>query len=734
MKIANLAAPSPVIDFQPQKSLYLLPNPGENMVSPWSKWKDHRWKLRESLTLNWERRLSNGTFLTDHTNNVLLDSFRRYLYSCMYDRRCGTPLSPMTAQSDLGAISWIADWMTRRSHNDFSTLDRYAFGQSIDDWLSDYLAGKLDEGEHELGAEEAGSPDDDEKQGDEVQDEYPDGFDRMYRIINLWKRLWEQTAELRASRIKVLPEDPLQGKTALQATKAIFDFVRNRIPQLPDEVALPIMNEAHKWVEERAEDIIRLNAHCFTFFKRYDSGNAPKKPRGYLSKKECERFGEFRFSKDSQTNEAWHPPVRAEVTKREGKRPRSVWWVPSTLVRRLVDDLVAACSIVIFSESGMRPGEVASIRASTSAPDPRGTHSEIRIALSISGLNELFMLKALVKKGRKEAAEVEWLLGARPVGSNFIPGPVKAVLVLEQLLSPWRALRGGEVCKWLFITKKSGVGLPMRSTAVTRGHTSNMSRSQRGFIARHVDLSKLPDRSTLGEDLIPYRVSEGRCLLLYQWRKSYAMYVIRTDRRMLPAIATQFKHMSVAITENAYVSGNIELLRERESQQARAAASFMFRRVVGSEPCGGRIAKLFDTYAELLREVIGDSSGQDGIARLQNWCEQRGIRVFTSDHGKCFIKIAPKESKCHEVSGTLHWSLTQPNFSTREPDLCSGCACFGVDLEHGPFWINRYIQCETAWQHAKRTGLTAGFRVIQERAFVAASMLRVLKIDLPQVN
>lgn len=278
------------------------------------------------------------------------------------------------------------------------------------------------------------------------------------------------------------------------------------------------------------------------------------------------------------------------------------------------------------------------------------------------------------------------------------------------------------------------MNLTVYSAAPLHASSNSVRIAQRNFIANYVDLSSLPQASSLGEDLTRYRDTRGRCLQTYQWRKSYAMYVIRTDRRMTPAIATQFKHVSVAITENAYITNNPELLRETNSQQALAAAAFMYRRVVGLEPSGGRVGKIIDRYADLVREVIGDSSRPEGIRQLQEWCEQRGIRVFPSPHGKCFLRIAWKQAKCHEVSGTIHWNLRRPNYKTREPDLCAGCACFGVDLDHAEFWINRYVENETAWRQAKKRGLTRGFRVIQERAGVAANMLRVLGIDLPSIS
>jgi hypothetical protein len=352
---------------------------------------------------------------------------------------------------------------------------------------------------------------------------------------------------------------------------------------------------------------------------------------------------------------------------------------------------------------------------------------------SISGMTELFFLRSLLKKGHTTPIQEDWLAGARPIGSPFIPGPVKAIWCLQRLFDSWRGIASDEVSRWLLVNMRSSHALPVNGTSIVHSSSSVIRTAQRNFISRNVDLSMLPDKSKLGEDLTLYRDSKGQCLQTYQWRKSYAMYVIRTDRRMTAAIATQFKHASVAITEEAYFSNNPDLLRERNSQQSRAAARFMYQRMVGEEPSAGRVAKLFDKYADLIREVIGDTNSPEGIKQLQEWCERRNIRAFWSPPGKCFISVAPLESECHKVAGTLHWSVREPNFGTRTPDLCAGCACFGIDLEHSDFWMERYVENATAWRDVKQTKLAPGFRVIRHRAEVAENILRLLAVELPSL-
>lgn len=690
--------------------VYRLKNPNGCSVSEFSIWEEEVWRFSRDVVINWKFPLPDNTYLTDDCNATLLDYWKRFLDSCVNDCRAGKPMSAQSTRSLMLGIRRIAEWMVRRHHTGFSTLDRMAFEEFIDDWISNFLSGRTDD---EL----------DEFDPDQEEDDSIEGFGPLYKVVNVWSRLWGQSPALLEIGLSGIPEDPLDGMTSFKFTKTIFDFIRKRIPQLPDEVAVPVMNEANYWIEHRSADIIRLLEYCMKFVSKRDGAD--------LTYSKMIEFGVFTFSIDPKTGQPWHEQIRPYSTENGTKRKRTYWWVPVQQVRALVSDLYGACTIIIQSESGIRMGELRSLPALSQQNGE--DHDAVIMKRSISGMTDLFLMCSLLKKGLSSPIPEDWLAGARPIGSTFIPGPVKAIWCLQTLLDSWRRMAPAEVSRWLLVSVRSSSSLPVKPTSVIHSSSAVVLTAQRNFISRNVDLSKLPDKSKLGEDLSLYRSSKGQCLLTYQWRKSYAMYVIRTDRRMTAAIATQFKHASVAITESAYFSNDPDLLRERNSQQSRAAAGFMYRRIVGDEPSAGRIAKLFDKYADVIREVIGDTGNAEGIKKLQEWCERRNIRVFWSPPGKCFISMAPLNAECHKVAGTLHWSVKEPNFETRAPDLCAGCACFGIDLEHSDFWMERYIENATAWLDVKESKLAPGFRVIRQRAEVAENVLRLLGIEPPSL-
>ncbi len=718
-----------------RRALLYLGNPNDELVSPFSRWREPRWTFEDGqvFSLNWELVFDNGTCLTDTEHQVLLDSARRFMWSLFYEplERDAPPLR--SGPSLLSNMRPVLSWMVKTHRADFSELGARALEEFLEDWVAtaeDALnrdsASDLSESELADSSGVTTEEDDDEDDEDQI------GFNSLYNAVTVWMLIWVQTPALSRAGIPTMSSDPLRGRSALAVTKDVVDFIVRITPPLPDEVALPIMNEASRWLGIRANDIVRLHNACMKVFPLVKDRNG-----GHgLMKSQVTLFPTFEFSTEPGSNAPWHEPLGLTAitkTKAYDGSSRTRYALPIRETRILVDALYGACIITLESESAVRPGEA--IRLKSGKQVKSGEPFCVSKKLSPSGLNELFFLIAPRKKGLKSAEYDEWLAGSRPVGSEFIPGPIRAVEILESLLAPWRIISpDNEVKERLFIAKRANDTLPKFGASVIKAKRSKLLTTQRDFIERYVDLKNLPDRSSLNENLVPYRESKGRCITTTQWRKTYAMYAIRTDRRMLPEIATQFKHMNVAMTESSYIGNNPQLMREANSQQHRAAAAFMYRTVTGKEPVAGRIAKLINEYRDSISRIIGGEENTIGLSNLQAWCEERGIRAYSSPHGKCFIGISPLDAACHQVSGTASWRVTRPNLETREPSLCAGCRVFGVDLDHADFWVQRYVESQTAWLNAKKRGLTQGFRVIQERAAVSANMLRVLRIPLPNVG
>jgi hypothetical protein len=710
------------------EALHHLKYPDNEFVSASSRWKDPRWRLtdRNEGNLNWELMLPDGSTLLDKRHRLLLQSTKRLIWSLMHEPIDRDALPPSSAANILSASRPILLWMIKTRRNSFSELTVGAFEEFMDDWISAALqTPRFDESG--AGGDVAL---DEEDIDDENDDESELSFTSLYNTLKVWKAIWTQGPALVRSGTPTMPEDPLQNRSVLSVTNETVAFVVRVTPPLPDEVALPIMNEAHRWLGVRADDVIRLHVQCMTAIKVLGEGNPNAT---FTRKKHADVFPTFHFSVEQGATEPWHRPLSIiRVPKQRKNRVVYYYCLPAEEVRRLVDALYGACLITVNSESGVRPGE---LRTVVSGTEKSGEPESIEKRLSKSGLIELFYVLGKRKKGLKNPVPDEWLLGARPVGSTYVPNPVRAIEVLELLFAPWRELcPDSEAGQLLCVGKRSGGSLPVKGSSVFRPSNFKLLNTQRKFIEDFVDLSDIPDRSTLNENLVPYRETKGHCIIATQWRKTYAMYVVRTDRRMIPAIATQFHHLHVAMTELAYIGNNPQILRETKSQQSRAAAGFMYRFIVGGEPAAGRVAKLIEEFRPTILSIVGDGANPSGLSNLHMWCEDRGIRAFDSPHGICFIALSPCQAECQLAAGTAHWSNTAPNFERREPSLCASCSVFGVDTDHSDFWVNRYIENSTAWLQAKKRGLSKGFRVMQERASTAANMLRVLRIPLPNLG
>lgn len=716
------------------KPLHLLSKPDDMPVSSKSCWRDEVWDLDGygQTRIYWSIPLPDGNLFTDPQYCLLLDSFKRLLWSVLADPRSGKRMSTNSCASSAMGLRMLAKWMDHNSYADFSQLEP----ESIDLFTKDLISQKIIEidelddtilEEAEKINEDDGTQDDDmepeEKEDEGITPGAANAFNAIRQSYTFWKRVYVQRGALAEAGIPIIGFDPLNGMSVIAAARAVAQQIVKGIPPLPDEVALPIMSKAHSWLGVRADDIIRLQDMYLLVLSSKDKPTS-NRTADAIGHADAIYLNTFEFSVEPGQTEPWHPPVKCILDSARGYR----YSVPTATIRDLVDTVTQAGAVVLQSETGMRVSELISIPAGWD--DARQEYNAFNRKTSISGLNELFFVQSFLVKTVEIPVKEEWIAGARPVGSEFIPGPYRAVQVLDKLLAPWRdRSEDPNIRGRLFVTLGLGKALPIWNKSVAAWNGSTALRAFKDFVSNRVDLSHLPDKSKLGEDLTTYRDSKGACVQTHQWRKTWAMYVVRTDRRMIPAIALQFKHLSIAMTESAYIGTDAALMRERDSQQARAAAAFMYQAITGREKAAGRMAKMIDGWLEELRGVIGEKTGVAAINDLQEWCEARGIKVFSSPHGKCFIRLAPTDAKCHEAAKTTHWGQKAPNFSTREPDTCNGCKCFGVDSDHTDFWIARYVDYSDSLNALNTTGLKAGFRIIQERAAQSANMLRALGID-----
>ena len=710
---------------------------GDFWVSSQSQWRDRFWQLDNETAgarphvsrIRWDVALPDGSRLTDSQWAPQLEAIKRFAWSLFTDEsKCyGRPLKPGSASVLSTGIGCLARWMIRRNFLSFSELDNAASEVFLDDMAEETALADL-------------QPSNTEETIPDYENDPAPGADgegmsvsQVFPRVSIWLQLWRQAGALREAGIPTLPEPPFSGRSAKQVSRDIATRASSLIPPLPDEVALPIMNAAHRMIGVPAEEVIRLH-------EMYAEGvqaavNNGQKWRNPQNDRGLRAVKDFQFSVLPGEMEPWRaPPDQAEVddfwaTYKRGYTPSRV--SGSQLLRSLVCSIRDACSIVIQSETGLRVSELCGLEPGIDRES--GLPTCVRVRRSYSGLNELFYVDGRLFKTVPGSERVEWLVGSRPVASKEIPPPVRALDVLTRLLDPWRKLAGDpEIAKTLFVQPTANHGMPGKSgTGIT--FEDMILVGQRQFVYRYVDLSKLPDRNRRGEDLAAYRESRGLRLRTHQWRKTFARYVCGTDSRMLPAVSRHFKHLTLAMTEEAYLGKNPALQDAYESNINQSTARILYENARGKPAQAGRMAKVIDEHRAELQALIANKDERDGRRAIQKWVEQNRLQIFFAPHGKCFIRLDPVGARCHEVGQTVHWLNEEPHYGIRHPSLCAGCSCFLVDKENEEFWLQRYLDNYRAFLQGASLGKASDYRIARERADQAAAILQVLNIPLPEV-
>ena len=257
MTTMEAAASADARDILKQKEI------GDFWVSSQSRWGDRFWQLDnetagarpEVSRIHWDVALPDGDRLTDPQWAPLLEAFKRFAWSLFADesRYYGRPLKPANASLLSTGIGCLARWMVRRNYLSFSELDNAASEVFLDDMADETALADLQPSNTE------------ETIPDHENDAAPDAdgegmsVSQVCRRVSIWLQLWRQAGPLREVGIPTLPEPPFNGRSARQVAREIATRAASLIPPLPDEVALPIMNEAHRMIGLPAEEVIRLH-------------------------------------------------------------------------------------------------------------------------------------------------------------------------------------------------------------------------------------------------------------------------------------------------------------------------------------------------------------------------------------------------------------------------------------------------------------------------------------------
>ncbi|MGV8870567.1 MAG: hypothetical protein ACOH2S_26970 [Janthinobacterium svalbardensis] len=720
------------------------------MVSERSNWHDYIWHLESNTKgqrnfIGWRFQLPDGLWSTDVMHSLLLEGFREVCWGMLTGTGTYNKKLSVGSLASMGTgIRELFRWMVKRGLRNFSQLDATAHQHYLLDiplilvapekfYESSMIKNELSENlyidelrnlaEEFDGIERIDLLSDGNSESPLIYDDFPlaeqaeDQFTYnqvSVRIKTLYY-LYSQKSVLEHTGIVPMKFKPFPGKSSGDVVSQVVKYVINRIPPLPDEVATPLLKEALDWIYYKADDVLTLQELFLSTKSALIIKGLNKKTTGNLLNSLLENFV---FCCKPGESTSWRPSLEIENVIHPEHGEVSLNRIQG--LRRMIMSLRDACIIIIQYMVGLRANEICAIESGWNSKE--NLPSCIIKKFSKSGVMEMFFLKSILSKGVENPISEEWLLGCRPVGSTFLPAPICALEVLEKLFRPWRLLAER---KSLIVSFSQPKGLPLQTSSISNFSTAELLRGLRHFTYSHVDLSSIPDRSKRNEDLTFYRSTKGLCIRSHQGRKTFSAFILETRASLLKAVSQHFKHYNIAVTQGAYFPKSSQLHSEMQSVAFSESVAFF------AEATKGKI--MAGRMAPIIAEAFKSDEWQniDGYAELEqkitDLVRTHDLRIFFNDYGNCFIAANPLASRCHQASGSMHWSSISPNYSVRSPSICSGCGAFSIDASHLPFWKNLETELLSVVQGATLDGKSREFFVLEKRLNQARKIIEIIK-------
>jgi integrase len=645
---------------------------GTSRVSDKSLWADDAWRFpsttagkREPVIL-WRFDMPDGSVLTDPRWSRLLGMCRNFIWSLRTTSRRGAPLKDATLAELGAALRYLVRWMAAAGVGTFAEIDAGAVRDFVDHLVDDKAHGS----DEDISAH------------------------TLARHLDVLVRIFEQRTVLSDIDGASMPEHPFAGEAAYAVAAKLVPRVAGAIPPVPDQVFLAVVPKAMSWLDRPAELVIEW---ARTYHRM--NGETARVSNSYST------------SLNRRLNRIWSQNADLAIDPLRGwtRSGEELELTEIRRMRRLIHDLRAACSIVLQSMLGLRISEVAGLQAEP-LNSATGWPACVEVRPSASGLNEIFYVRGKVFKGRHQFQEVEWVAGSRPTGTDVVPPPIQAILVLERLFRPWREARG---LKDLILSTRAFWHDPGTEAKPNGVFSDDLRAGQVLFVRDFVDLP---------EGFRDWPLST------HQWRKAFAQYVVRSDERLLPALSDHFKHLSIAMTEQGYLGSDPELLGLLDDVATREAARLLFDAVNGTGRVSGKMADTIRENAASIEDLMGtDGSDADRLARLTSAVAEDDVRVWGSAWGACMFRA--ETARCHhQAGGAFDLTARRPRYSHRQPSVCCSCSNLLVSDAHEGFWKDRYATNLRLRDESRAAGEHAVAAVAAERTRTAEAILRKMNI------
>lgn len=420
---------------------------------------------------------------------------------------------------------------------------------------------------------------------------------------------------------------------------------------IDESAALPLIFDAIQWIERYGDYFVDLAAQIHTRQKKELVGLDFNNRKKRLAAMYREACGTETFG---------------EIAAKLGCARRDAW----TLCRAFSATQGAALIVLLF---------VVGFRVSEAVRLDQGC---IEFREDEYGQTISYLRGVAAKKGGKAR---EWVAGYP------IPTVVKCI---EELFGP---VRKEKHVSALFLARTPSAPVPLPGRRVARMGSMTPVTLMRSFANA------------------PFRADRPQIKRLHPHaaRKTFAMFVVRRDKRALEALSLHFGHAYRDFTDGAYIGSDIELERLIATED-REELGRALRVLLAAEQLAGKGKDSIVEFKKNKQRFRGKVALRATVEDLI----QKGTQVAPCDWGYCLYSTAL--SAC----GGDH---RRPNEVNRSPEVCGGCANFVVTPEHEPWWNARvkreqeFLKDQTVPEQAR---LVTERRLKQSKQILAELVLK----------
>ena len=207
--------------------------------------------------------------------------------------------------------------------------------------------------------------------------------------------------------------------------------------------------------------------------------------------------------------------------------------------------------------------------------------------------------------------------------------------------------------------------------------------------------------------------------------------LFRIEPRLLTPLSRQLQHASTAVTARAYVTNDPALQREIEQERSRRKVA-MFRELFEGRKVAGKMAPAIDRAIAASRDRIMALPAERRDEEIERTFLIGAFKIHFVEDNICTVGLRPKASLCNIVSGRVDWKVDEPDYTTRDAEMCADCVNSVYQRErHGPGVLRRHIANMTIFLRAEARGDERLHQEHRRRAERDAAILDTLGISYP---